>query len=111
MPAFRRVLFLRDELGDLVLPLLELLRFLGQAFALVVELDDAIHVGLDVAVVAVGFDGVEVFADEVWRPAWEFLSKRFPYEDAKAQDDVSQKEGKVANLLESSAVGNLRHTL
>ena len=37
---------------------------LDEAFALVVEVDDAIHVGLDVAVGAVGFDGVEVFADE-----------------------------------------------
>ena len=52
------------SLDDLVLPLLDGLRLLGEALALVVELDDAIDVGLDVAVVAVGFDGVEMFADE-----------------------------------------------
>ena len=41
------------------------LRLLDEPLALVVELDDAVHVGLDVAVGAVGFDGVEVVADEV----------------------------------------------
>ena len=45
-----RVFFLGDELGDLVLPLLERLRLLGEALAVVVELDDAVDVGLDVAV-------------------------------------------------------------
>ena len=45
-----RVLLLGDELGDLVLPLLNALRFSCEAPAFVVELHDAIHVGLDVAV-------------------------------------------------------------
>ena len=37
---------------------------LEQAFALVVQLHDAVDVGRDVAVAAVGFDGLEIVADE-----------------------------------------------
>ena len=58
------VFLLGDELGNLVLALLDALRLAGEAAALVVEADDAVHVGLDAAVVAVGFDGVEMVADE-----------------------------------------------
>ena len=59
------VLFLRDQLGDFVLALLQDLRFLKQILALIVEHDDAIHVGRDGAILAIGFDGVEVVANEL----------------------------------------------
>ena len=58
------VLLFRDEFGDLVLALLNALRLAGEAAASVVEVHDPVHVGFDAAVVAVGFDGVEMFSDE-----------------------------------------------
>jgi hypothetical protein len=59
------VFFLGNQLGDFVLPLLDSLRFLHEALALVVELYDAVHVGLDIAFPAVAFDGIQVLADEL----------------------------------------------
>src|SRR5207248_9659223 len=54
-----------DQLADLVLALLHFLRQMNDDLASVVELDDALGVGVwHVAVGAVGFNGVEVGADE-----------------------------------------------
>ena len=53
-----------DTLLRFVCYLLQGLFFLFDALALVVALHDAIHVGFDAAVGAVGFDGVEVVPDE-----------------------------------------------
>ena len=59
-----RVFLLGDELGQFVLPLLDLLLLLEQSLAVVVQRDDTVHVGLDIAVTAVGFDGLEIGADK-----------------------------------------------
>jgi hypothetical protein len=40
------------------------LRLLDEPFAFVVELDDAVYVGLDVPIAAVGFDVIQVFTNE-----------------------------------------------
>ena len=62
---FRRVLLLGNKLGDLVGALLLDLRRLHQVLALVVELHDAVDVGLHVAICAIRLDGIEVVADEL----------------------------------------------
>src|SRR5262249_48140160 len=45
--------------------LLERLRLLNEALPLVVELNDTVHFGLDVAVPAIRLDRFEVFTDEL----------------------------------------------
>ena len=55
-----------DELGHLVLALLHRLGFLSQPLALVIELDDAVHVGPDIAVAAVCFDRLQVLAHKLY---------------------------------------------
>ena len=59
------VLLAFGEPGDLVLALLDGLGFVNELLAVVVQRDDAVDVGGDVAVLAVRFDCVEVVADEL----------------------------------------------
>jgi hypothetical protein len=57
------IFLLGNELRDFILPLLKSLCLLHQPLPLIVELNDTIHVGLHVAVAAIGFDSVEVITN------------------------------------------------
>ena len=61
---FRRVFFRGDELGNLVLALLDSLGLVNDRPAAVIELHHMIRTGLDLPVDAIGGDGVQIVADE-----------------------------------------------
>ena len=56
-----RELGVGDFFGEM--SLLDDLRFLDQAAALIVQLDNTVHVRLDVAILAIRFDFIEMIAD------------------------------------------------
>src|SRR5262249_50987417 len=97
------VFLLRNRLRDFILPLLDCLRLLNQALALVVDGDDAIDIRLDVAIAHVGLDGVEIVADELCvehgcLPEWE------PCGNVEADRNLSKKTALISGWVISSAV-------
>src|SRR5262249_19810506 len=76
-----------EQLLQLIALLLDRLQLLFELPALVVDLDEAVDVGLDVAVATVGFDLVQVLADE-----------------GDVQHDPLKKDGTAKTLREDKKV-------